>query len=217
LLFSLDPVIQLTNLRLFWHVFCLNRVQGWEVAAGKPAESPGKEALSMARIGATESHVGTGSAVRNSIIGGLIGGVVFGMGMQMMIAPTPEGMQMSMMGMVAKIVKSDSLVVGWIYHLFNSAVIGAIFGWLLGGRITGYGSGLGWGAIFGVFWWILGAQILMPILLGMPAFASLTMPLMLMVGMGSLIGHLMFGLILGAVFVWLTERTRESVGAARPA
>jgi len=171
----------------------------------------------MAGIGTTGSHLDTGSAVRNGIIGGLIGGVVFGIGMQMMVAPTPEGMQMPMMGMVAKIVKSDSLLVGWIYHLFNSAVIGAIFGWLLGGRITGYGPGLGWGAVYGVFWWVLGGLILMPVLLAMPAFAPLMMPMMQMVAIGSLAGHLMFGLILGAVFVWLTERTREPAGAARVA
>src|ERR687888_1760837 len=132
----------------------------------------------MTGIGRTGSRVDTGSAVRNGIIGGLIGGVVFGIGMQMMVAPTPEGMQMPMMGMVAKIVNSDSLVVGWIYHLFNSAVIGAIFGWLLGSRSHHYGAGLGWGAVYGFVWWILGGLILMPLFLGMPAFGPLMMEMM---------------------------------------
>ena len=43
----------------------------------------------------------------------------------------------------------------------------------------------------------------MPILLGMPAFAPLMMPPMRMVAIGSLVGHLIFGLVLGAVFAWL--------------
>jgi hypothetical protein len=56
-------------------------------------------------------------------------------------------------------------------------------------------------------WWILGGLILMPVLLGMSAFAPLMMPPMRMVAMGSLIGHLIYGLILGGGFAWLYHRT----------
>ena len=62
------------------------------------------------------------SDINNGIVAGLVGGVVFGIMMQMMNAPTPEGGQMPMMAMVAKVVRSDSMAFGWIYHLFNSAV-----------------------------------------------------------------------------------------------
>jgi hypothetical protein len=103
------------------------------------------------------------------------------------------------------VVGSNSIVVGWVYHLFNSAVIGAIFGWLLGRRAETYGAGLGWGTLYGIFWWVLGAQILMPVLLGMPPFASVMMPPMRMVAVGSFVGHIIFGLILGTVFVWLVR------------
>lgn len=147
-----------------------------------------------------------GVTVGAGIVGGLVAGVVFGVMMQMMNAPTPEGASMPMMMMVAKVVRSESLAVGWLYHLFNSAVIGAIFGWLFGDRARTWGAGLGWGALYGVAWWVVGAQILMPILLGMPAFAPLMMPPMRMVAMGSLLGHLIFGLILGATFVWIERQ-----------
>ncbi|MGH7215476.1 MAG: hypothetical protein ACREIT_11990 [Tepidisphaeraceae bacterium] len=140
-----------------------------------------------------------------SIVGGLIAGVVFGMMMQMMMAPTPEGGQVPMMAMVAKILRSDNIAVGWAYHLFNSAVIGAIFGWILGGRVSGYASGFTWAALYGIFWWVLGGLILMPILLGMPAFAPLMMEPMRPVALGSLMGHIIYGLILGAVFVWMSH------------
>jgi hypothetical protein len=53
---------------------------------------------------------------------------------------------MSMIAMVGMIIGSPTIVAGWLYHLFNSAVIGGLFGWLLGSRAHGYGSGLGWGA-----------------------------------------------------------------------
>ena len=144
------------------------------------------------------------------IIAGLIGGVVFGMLMQMMAAPDGK----PMMAMVAGVVRSESLVVGWLYHLFNSAVIGGIFGWLLGNRIGGYGAGLLWGALYGIAWWILGGLILMPMFLGMSPFAPLMMEMMRPVAMGSLMGHIIFGLVLGVSFLLLNRSRREIPDAA---
>jgi hypothetical protein len=141
------------------------------------------------------------------VVGGLIAGLVFGLMMHMMTVPTPDMGNVPMMSQIAAIVGSTSVVVGWAYHLFNSAVIGALFAWLLGRRVIDYGSGLGWGAAYGFGWWILGGLILMPMLLGMPAFAPLMMAPMRMVAMGSLIGHLIYGLILGGAYVALRTRT----------
>ncbi|MGH7557487.1 MAG: hypothetical protein ACREMD_06865 [Gemmatimonadota bacterium] len=140
-------------------------------------------------------------------VAGILGGLVFGIMMQNMTAPTPEGMRMPMMAMVAMVVGSTSIAVGWVYHLFNSAVIGGLFGLLLGGRVNSVGAGLGWGAVWGIVWWVLGGLILMPLLLGMPAFASLQMPEMRMVAVGSLVGHLVYGLVLGATYAKLGQRT----------
>ena len=139
-------------------------------------------------------------------VAGILGGIVFGIMMQMMTAPTPEGMRMPMMAMVAMVVGSTSIAVGWVYHIFNSAVIGGLFGLLLGGRVHSVGGGLGWGAAWGLVWWVLGGLILMPTMLDMPAFAPLQMAPMRMVAVGSLIGHLVYGLALGAAFSKLSER-----------
>ena len=138
-------------------------------------------------------------------LAGIAGGIVFGMMMQMMSAPTPDGGSMPMMGMVAKVVGSTSLAVGWAYHLFNSAVIGVLFAFAAGNRITGNASAAALGAGWGLLWWILGGLILMPILLGMPAFAPLQMPPMRPVAWGSLFGHLLFGTILGLSYVRLAR------------
>lgn len=67
----------------------------------------------------------------------------------------------------------------------------------------------------GVVWWVLGGLILMPLLLGMPAFAPLAMPPMRMVAMGSLVGHLVFGLVLGAAYAVLGARW-TAAAASRP-
>lgn len=143
----------------------------------------------------------------SGVIAGLMAGVVFGVMMSMMKAPTPDGMKVPMMAMVAMVVRSQSLVVGWIYHLFNSALIGGLFGaWLGGNTGTSLSRGLIIGSVYGIAWWVIGALILMPILLGMPAFAPLRMEPMRPVAMGSLLGHIMFGLILGLGYAWLQRR-----------
>lgn len=131
---------------------------------------------------------------------GLAGGLIFGVMMQLMSAPMPDGGSVPMMAMVAMVVKSESIVVGWLYHLFNSAVIGALFGAILGQRVVDRRTGFVFGAAWGGVWWVLGGLILMPLALGMEPFAPLQMPPMRPVALGSLAGHLIYGLILGFVF-----------------
>jgi uncharacterized membrane protein YagU involved in acid resistance len=153
--------------------------------------------------------------VLDGAIAGVVGGIVFGVTMSMMKAPTPDGGSMPMMAMVAMVVRSQSITVGWIYHLFNSAVIGGLFALVLGSRVHSTASGIGWGAAWGVVWWVLGALVMMPVLLGMEPFAALKMPAMRPVAMGSLVGHLVFGVITGIVYA----RLRKNVPTAqfRPA
>jgi hypothetical protein len=160
-----------------------------------------------------QSNLGAGA------LAGIIAGLIFGVMMQVMTSPTPDGREVPVMMMVAQVVRSDSIAVGWLYHLFNSAVIGGVFGWLFGARAAGHaGPGAGWGLLYGFAWWILGGLILMPIFLGMPAFAPLRMPPMRPVAIGSLMGHLIFGLVLGLTFAWLRGRAmRRELGAFRPA
>jgi hypothetical protein len=153
------------------------------------------------------------------IVAGLLAGLVYGTVMQLVTVPMtggggmpmpvgggmamPEGGRMPMMAMVAQVVRSDSLTVGWIFLLIMGMVMGVIFAWVLGGRAARIGGGLAWGALYGVFWWVLGTLILMPILLGMSAFAPLTMAPMRPGAMWSLAAYLLSGPILGAVFVGL--------------
>jgi uncharacterized membrane protein YagU involved in acid resistance len=134
----------------------------------------------------------TGVTLKQRIIGGVIGGVagglVFGAWMAMM----------GMLPMVASVVGSQSAVIGFLYHMFNSVIIGAGFGLIFGAFSRTYGQGALWGLVYGVIWWVLGPMILMPLLLGMPLqFGAAFTPPMLM----SLVGHLAYGLITGLVYV----------------
>jgi len=138
-------------------------------------------------------------SVRNvplGILGGLLGGVAFGVMMQ----------AMGMIGMIGMLVGSSSVAVAWLVHLAISAVIGAGFGLLLAARVTGLGSGLVLGAVYGLLWWVLGPLLLMPAAMGMPVMAVDAMAVQ------SLLGHLLFGLVLGAV-VALAHRRGAGVAA----
>ena len=81
------------------------------------------------------------------MIGGLAGGVVFGALMQMM----------GMISMVASLVGSESVAVGWLIHLVISAFAGAVFALLLASRAEKYGPAVLLGLVYGVAWWVVGA------------------------------------------------------------
>lgn len=148
-------------------------------------------------------------ALMAGAVAGLFAGFFFGVTMQVMMAPTPDGAKVPMMALVAQVVGSNSLAVGWLYHLFNSAVIGTIFAWLFG-AVTRLDQALVLGSVYGTLWWVLGGLVLMPLVLGMPAFAPLRMEPMQPVALGSLMGHIVYGVFLGASFVWLRGTARGS-------
>ena len=127
------------------------------------------------------------------IYGGLIGGLVFGVMMGMM----------GTLGMVASVVGSESAPVGFVYHLFNSAVIGALFAPLLGRFSTNKVKGLSFGLLYGVIWWFLGPLILMPLLLGMGTMLTLQG---MQMALPSLLGHLIFGGILGVLYLVFAKK-----------
>lgn len=124
---------------------------------------------------------------------GIVGGVVFGMLMQMMMPPV--------IGMIGSLVGAPSL--GWLVHLVFSAIIGAGFGVTLAHLISGWSTAVGYGLVYGFIWWILGPLLIMPVWLGMgPQFGMAITGNMLM----SLMGHLIFGAIAGAVFKATADR-----------
>ena len=128
--------------------------------------------------------------------GGLAGGVVFGAMMGMM----------GMLPMIGKMVGHPSAVTGFLAHLVISALIGAAFATLFDRFVHGKSSGLGYGLTYGAAWWFLGPLTLMPLMMGMGlgvnwnATAAAQM-------LPSLVGHLLYGAILGLSYGWLGNRT----------
>ncbi len=121
--------------------------------------------------------------------GGLAGGMIFGGMMGMM----------GMLPMIGSMVGQPTAVAGFVVHMANSAIIGAGFAFVLGRFVSGARSGLGSGLVYGGAWWILGPLTFMPLFMGMgfgvnwnAAAAAAMLP--------SLVGHLMYGSILGLLY-----------------
>jgi hypothetical protein len=149
---------------------------------------------------ATTARSSAGSSVKHRIIGGVVGGVAGGLVFGAMMG------MMGMLPMVASVIGSQSPLVGFLYHMFNSVIIGAVFGLIFGGLSHTYGQGAAWGLLYGAIWWVFGPLVLMPLMLGMGLqFGMALTPPMLM----SLVGHLIYGLITGLVYVGYVGHTRS--------
>ena len=132
--------------------------------------------------------------------GGFAGGLIFGSMMGMM----------GMLPMIGSMVGQPTAAAGFAVHMANSVIIGIGFAIVLGRFVRGTRSGVGIGLAYGGVWWVLGPLTLMPLFMGMglgvnwnAAAAAAMLP--------SLVGHLMFGGVLGLVYAWLRQRGVDPV------
>jgi len=139
--------------------------------------------------------------ITRGIIGGLAGGALFG---AMMGA-------MGMLPMIGKMVGHPSAAAGFLVHMMLSAVIGAAYGLTFGRMADGVRGGSVLGLVYGAGWWVLGPLTLMPLMMGMGLHWSVGAAVHMF---PSLMGHMMFGLVLG----WIHARlgARPLVAAASP-
>ena len=84
-----------------------------------------------------------------------------------------------------------------IFHFAVALLIGATFGLLFQRDIHSFGSSMGWGLGYAMLWWFLGQLTILPILSGKPIDWSADRGSQLF---GSLVGHIIYGLILGVVY-----------------
>jgi uncharacterized membrane protein YagU involved in acid resistance len=124
--------------------------------------------------------------------GGLIGTMVM-TGMMYMVAPM-MGLDMDIAQMLGSMM-GGSWAAGMAVHFLNGAVIFplvyayALYEWLPGGPLV---KGAAWGTVL----WLLAQTVVMPMMGG--GFFSMAMGGM-MAAMGSLIGHLVYGVLLGGI------------------
>jgi hypothetical protein len=78
-----------------------------------------------------------------------------------------------------------------------AVLIGSSFGLLFQRDVRGYGSSMGWGLGFAIFWWFFGPLSLFPLVSRLPLDWSAANGSDLF---GSLVGHILYGLILGVAY-----------------
>jgi len=122
-------------------------------------------------------------------LAGCVGGWVFGRWMD----------TVDLFPVLGGLVNSHTRASGLAVHSLVAMVIGASFGLLFQRDIRGYGSSLGWGMAYGILWWFLGPMTILPWLQGRPLDWSYQHGGALF---GSLVGHVVFGLIVGLIYAF---------------
>lgn len=136
------------------------------------------------------------------IVGSILGGLAF----------TIVMLQTGALPMIAGIVRGADLTTGLIVHFVISIIIGAMYGLLFSGQADSYGSAIGWGTAYGLFWWVLGPITFLPLLLGREG--TLSIGAALAAYPASFIGHVAYGVITAMYFYFLEQRQRKRLPTA---
>jgi hypothetical protein len=131
------------------------------------------------------------------IAGSILGGLAF----------TVVMLQTGALPMIAGIMRGDNPTTGLIVHFVISIIIGGMYGLLFIGQADSYGSAIGWGAAYGLFWWVLGPITFLPLLLGHAG--TLSIGAALAAYPASFIGHVAYGVITAMYFYFLEQRQRS--------
>jgi hypothetical protein len=118
------------------------------------------------------------------VVGGLAGGVVFGILMQVT----------GVIPMVAQLIGHESILVGWGVHMAIAAFVGTTYALFFGWFAVVLSISTLMGAFYGLVWWVFGGLTLMPLRLGMGLFVFDT------AAWQSLAGHFAYGLVLGVAY-----------------
>ena len=89
-----------------------------------------------------------------------------------------------------------------LLHFGVALLIGVTFGLLFQRDVRGYGSSMGWGLGYSIFWWFLGQLTLLPWAAHAPLDWSADDAASVF---GSVVGHILYGLILGVAYATLDK------------
>lgn len=152
----------------------------------------------------TETRTETGTTTDTTLepwqaglLGGIAGGVVFGAMMSVMMTPVIEMAIPALYG-----IEGPAGLAGWVIHMSNSAILGVVFGALVGASdLSGTGTLAGVGLAYGIALWVVLAAVVMPIWLGVVGFPGA--PPLPNFNPMSMTGHAVYGVVLGVVYAAL--------------
>lgn len=154
-----------------------------------------------------EAEIRIGRAQSNWISAGIAGiaaGIVFGAMAGLMM---PE-----LMGMIGALYGFEgNAVVGWVAHLVHSVIFGLLYAAAVSlerlqrfaGRVS---TGAGLGLAYGVVVWLVAASVVMPVWIGAMTGLSPSVPDF---NVMSLVGHAVYGIVLGAAYPLILARMGE--------
>ena len=147
-----------------------------------------------------DTTTGRGALPANLVMGaiaGVVAGLPLGIIMQIRAADPKMMPGVKMIDQVGDLISGPSTGLGWLVHLFNSALFGVIFVLLFSRWLTRRRPAMVLGLLYGAAWWVVGALWIMPAWLGMN-------DMIFHVGANqwwSLAGHLIYGLLLAVGYL----------------
>lgn len=133
---------------------------------------------------------------------GLAAGLVFGVMLMMMMTPVIAMAIPALYGL-------SGLAAGWVVHLFHSVVFGLVFAAIVSTTslrrfARKWSTGAVLGLAYGALVWVVAAALVMPVWLGVVGFPQV--PPLPNFNPQSLVGHLVYGLILGVGYALVQRR-----------
>jgi uncharacterized membrane protein YagU involved in acid resistance len=129
----------------------------------------------------------------SGIMGGLLAGIALGFIL----------MRMGTLAGAGKLLGVQDDLSSFLVHLIFSAIVGLIFALVFSRACTHFFNSSLWGIVYGIIWWFLGPLILCPWLSGATVSWSEST---FMRAVPMLLGHLVYGLVLGVAYFWFRER-----------
>ena len=121
-------------------------------------------------MSATDTATSLRALPKNLITGaaaGVVAGIPLGIIMQVRDADPKMMPGVKMIDQVGDLISNPSTGLGWLIHLFNSALFGVVFVLLFSHWLTRRGPAMLLGLLYGVAWWVVGALWIMAAWLGM--------------------------------------------------
>ncbi|HSE92337.1 MAG TPA: hypothetical protein VLF19_03455 [Methylomirabilota bacterium] len=117
-----------------------------------------------------------GARFASGIVGGLVGGVVFGVLATVMTEVVVGDGVVTLMRLVGRAAGSGRLLLAWMIVLGIGALLGAIFGILVGRREHDSSAVASYGLFYGLAIWLLVGFVAVPVELGVAPFAVAANP-----------------------------------------